>query len=351
MSSRAQYVGAAIARPRAHSTSSGFSLVELMVVIGIIAIVLTMTVPVLSGARQSARRAQTAALVNTVSTAIHQFRNDNRRMPGVFSQEELASPSNTGGFSQMENAILDLAGGVDPTADVSADHVFELSLDGRIVRVNTRQISSAHGPGYLPLPFKGYGSLVPQANGLAVARPGVDQVIDLMRGTVGNVEMPDILDAWGRPIMLWMQNEYAGESPSFSRLYSRIDESDSSARFYWATNRGYLEAPAQLQRSAIGGAILDVKRRRSFEALLGDPASPDHTSGGVGSHRIPLGPRGDFVLHGSGRDGIFLSNGGDERMEYRYCVSGMEVSVSGNDPADRYWRTMDGVDDLIVGCN
>ncbi|MBL8746048.1 MAG: prepilin-type N-terminal cleavage/methylation domain-containing protein [Phycisphaerae bacterium] len=339
------------AKPRALRARRGLTLIELLVVAAVLVVLLSVLVPVISGARDTARRAQTAVLINTVSTATSQFREHNRRLPGVFTQEELASPSNLTGFTQMENAILDLAGGVDPTADVGGPNVFEVSLNNKSVRVNTRMIASTGGPGYLPLVLKGMESAVPEANGLAPARPEIDQIVDRSRGTAGVLAMPDILDAWGHPVLMWAKNEYAGERPHFSRLTSESEESPRRARFYWATNQGYLASRSQIMSSAIGAGIDAEKRQRSLDALLGDPANPDPGSGGEGGIFLPLSSRGDFLLHTAGRDGEYLSNFGEVRLEYRYAPGGLNIQAGAGGSLDRYWRTTQGLDDMLLGGN
>lgn len=335
---------------RAH-TRRGLTLIELLVVLGIVVILAGLLIPVISGARNSARRAQTSVLINTVSTATSQFRRDHGRLPGVFTQEELASTTNQSGFTQMENAILDLAGGVDPSANIGNSSVFELALGRKTVRVNTELIAASGGPGYLPLVLKGMHSKVPEANGLAPARPDIDQVVDRSRGSAGQVEMPDILDAWGHPILLWNRNEFAGEYPRFSTIFSESEETSSHAQFYWASNRGYLASSAQSTASALGAGVNEGKRTRSMEALLGDPANPDPYSGGQGGLYVPIASRGDFVLHAAGRDGVYLTNNGEVRMEYRYSPGSLNLRVGLGDGNDRFWRYADGLDDSIVGGN
>lgn len=338
-------------RLRAGSAGRGFTLVELLVVAAIVAVLIGILIPAISGVRNSARRAQTASLINTVSTAASQFRQANRRMPGVFTQDQLSSPTNATGFTQMENAILDLAGGVAPEANLGEDHVFEIVLNNKAVRVNTRMVAASGGPGYLPLVAKGLDSKTPEANGLAPARPEMDQVVDLARGSAGKLEMPDILDSWGHPILLWTKNEYAGESPLFARLHSESEANQRRARFYWMSNQGYLGSRSQARASALGSEVVAGKRERSLHALLGNPAMPDPFSGGEGNVFVPMAPRGDFILHSAGRDGTYMPNGGEVRLEYRYSPGPMSLMVGLGEGLDRHWRNMDGLDDQITGGN
>jgi prepilin-type N-terminal cleavage/methylation domain-containing protein/prepilin-type processing-associated H-X9-DG protein len=59
--------------------TSGFTLVELLVVIGIIAIIITMLLPALNNAREAARRTQCAANLHNVGAALNIYANENRR--------------------------------------------------------------------------------------------------------------------------------------------------------------------------------------------------------------------------------------------------------------------------------
>jgi prepilin-type N-terminal cleavage/methylation domain-containing protein len=69
-----------------------FSLVELMVVIGIIALLIGIAMPAFSKARESARVASTGATISAISTGIEQFRADDKlggAYPPSYMMEEL----------------------------------------------------------------------------------------------------------------------------------------------------------------------------------------------------------------------------------------------------------------------
>jgi type II secretory pathway pseudopilin PulG len=327
------------------------TLVELLVVMAIIAVLASILVPGIAGVRRSAMNAQTLALMQTVTTAFTQFREEKQRLPGVFSQDAISSAANLSGFTQMENALLDLAGGVDPRTDLGAAHAFEVRMGDQSVRINTRMVGCSGGPGYLPLACKGLDSNEPQANGIAPARPGIDQIIDPNRGP-DKREMPDLLDAWGRPIILWSRNEFSGPNPVFSGNFSPQNATERRARFYWASNRGYLEAPSQASKSALGAGAEPSRRLRSIDAILGDPAMPNPASGGQEGHYVPLTAKGDFMLHTTGRDGLFMDNGGNPRVAYRYNPGDPTLFTNpGSDAGDRYLRAIEELDDVLIGVN
>src|SRR5262245_48228314 len=60
---------------------SGFSLVELLVVIGLVAILLAMLVPAVQKAREAANRMTCTGNLRQLGIAAHDYENDHRRLP------------------------------------------------------------------------------------------------------------------------------------------------------------------------------------------------------------------------------------------------------------------------------
>lgn len=347
-----------------------FTLVELLIVIAIIGILIGILIPALGGARDTARKSSTTALMTSVSTAINQFRAQNGRLPGHFSQSELAQSTESSGLTQMENALLELAGGLDPDAAASENYVFTVTIGGRMAVINTLKVGAKDGPGFLNLgaKFQSTGSRVGNTpveggwiegtSGLAPARPNADQI-----GTAeiftnqDKYQMPDIIDSYGKPVMLWSKNESHGTNPAPAFALLNAPPTSSPARqglYYWRTNFGYLGSVGttqtrQTRLSAIGSITPDTQRLRSLRAALGHPAFPvEFGSVGDPDSLVPASARGDYVLHSAGRDAIFLESK-DAITEYRYLPKGIDAPAAWLQETG--WRRIEDSDDLFLSGN
>ncbi len=349
--------------PTAAATPRGFTLLELLVVISIIALLIAILFPVLGGARSAARKTSTEALMRDVMTAVENFRIQKGRLPGVFSQRELASMANQfPGFTPMENALLDLAGGVvDPSEITGSPN--PASLDNPYIRVgptttvadqvlvDTLRIGDPTGPGYLqfkaenlfPIQGQATNQDIPDADGVTVAKG-----------------MPDIIDAFGQPLMLWVEDGGAPEKVTEVEDFARVEYATSlRARFYVNANRGYLDATKlgedqinQLCQSSLGGAVDDpltvddcmldaAARVANLTAVLGSPAFPVQPAIASETPSLPAQPRGKTVLISAGKDRAFFKRKElDAKLGY-----GPDGAIPGM-PTERA-PTVDDFDDLI----
>ncbi len=66
---------------RTRSSVSGFTLIELMVVIAIIGILAAITIPVIGRAMESAKRAQASTEISSLDTAVRAYYNEYSRFP------------------------------------------------------------------------------------------------------------------------------------------------------------------------------------------------------------------------------------------------------------------------------
>src|SRR5688572_12134261 len=67
----------------------GFTLAELLVVIGIIALLVSILVPVIGRVRISGQAADTAALIRAIDAACQTYQSDHQAYPGPLAADEL----------------------------------------------------------------------------------------------------------------------------------------------------------------------------------------------------------------------------------------------------------------------
>jgi type II secretory pathway pseudopilin PulG len=308
--------GDVLRRAKTHRGAGGFTLTELLIVVGVIVLLIGLLVPGLSLVRQAARVSATKSVMNTVAGAATSFRNDNRRLPGLFGQQEIGSlDANARLLTQAENALLELSGGVmEGVTSSPATADFEpvvIEMGRRTLYVDPRAVGSAsEGAGYLEIRGRYLG--VPDAE-------------DRVR-TGGGV-MPTLLDAWGRPMLVWSKNESAGRSPVFAELSTETvgDDSSSSgagerALFYFTPQVGVTASERQRDRSLLGVKLVGNRvpggpRKQiipTLDGLLGHPGFPGEPqdAGDGTTLSKPLAGRGDVLVHSAGPDGVFLSHGG-----------------------------------------
>src|SRR5690349_14358399 len=92
---------------------AGFSLTELLVVIGIIVLLVGILLVALGAVQKKARKTQTLATMNAFSSACQAFQAENGRYPGVIPDDVINANLNAGApmLSSTENALLELIGG------------------------------------------------------------------------------------------------------------------------------------------------------------------------------------------------------------------------------------------------
>jgi prepilin-type N-terminal cleavage/methylation domain-containing protein len=369
-----------------------FTLVELLAVIGIIALLLAILLPALAGARTAAKRTATEALMREVLSASQSFQSTNGRPPGFFSATDVGGRTNRQdrGFTAMENMILDLAGGVvppndaraseSPEADNSLIRVGPFATADENVLVDVADIGAQDGPGYLSLPQSELRPIAGQFSPIDETDWYNDRG-EIVKG------MPDVVDSFGQPILAWVQDPAAPLNPPASAGANPYDyfaqeefvpSDNNRAPFYWASNAGYLtsgvaysaspddtkpwtfglgEAPNgvnQTQRSMLGEIDIDEQQRiASLAGILGSPAFPVERESATDPWR-PARPRGSLVLTSAGADSIYFrrpiesagpnsAGGGDADLNVvGYAPTGQQAFVD-----SKVVRTVDDADDII----
>lgn len=308
--------------PPIHTRRSAFTLVEILVVVVIIGLLIGLLFPALSGARSAARKASTQSLLSSIKTGVAQFRSENRRLPGYFSQDQMGQASNIpsgsrGGFTNMQNALLDLAGGVrtdllpneadspsgnDPPARIA---VGPTTANEKVV-VDRSSIGAADSGTYLELPQDAF-----------ISNPDTGPA-----GDPANRWMPTIHDSYGQPVVMWTINDAAGGDSQFAAINAPPNPaapSSQRAKFYWASNAGIFQSESlgnrrpvnQRNNSLLSAFRSNPQRVGTMFAILGNPAFPVSNNGliafGSPTAVVPAAARGDVVLHSAGPDSIFAN--------------------------------------------
>ncbi len=324
------------------TSSRAFSLIEMMVVLGILVLVLAIVIPAVNAARTSARKAATLQTLTGVSQASSQFVIDKRRLPGYFSLKDLADNAANRGFTSIDNVLLDLAGAIT-TQNVNNGNgqACDLAAGPRVVDVGPLGTVQAR------VDLLGYGS-TKQVAGVTVAgylkldeRTFKRQCLqNSKRVTAGaaeaNLALPTLVDYFGQPVLAWQQDTVAANAVFASEDYS------TRARFYRRTNRGFLNATAlgdfgESQTDAEKGSLLAeatgsvnsvANRALTMEAIFGNPASPDSTNPNKAADA-----RASLLFHSAGKDGVYL--GKKDRGGKRAVAASMGLQYqSGADPVN-----------------
>jgi len=307
---------------------AAFTLVEMLTVLGILAIVIAIIIPVMGKARNAARNADTRTTLNTLGQAIASFNTDQRRLPGYFNAKLMGDPVNasTYGWDGCGNLMLDLIGGITTQAqNVSAGIITvgpgngaqsQVNVDLHALGATTQSKSGVVNRGYYTMDTKRF---------VAQNQPGQ------RFGGNDNALFPSLIDNFGQPILAWVSDEGANSSAAMSAIDASNANAPNGARFYWASNAAFLNngpngvtALGRIGASQVytninrSGSLLspannntapgDPRNARvvTMDALLGNPASPSEPPAPI----VPLAARGPIVLHSAGVDGVFL-NGQD----------------------------------------
>ncbi|MBX3364505.1 MAG: type II secretion system protein [Phycisphaeraceae bacterium] len=295
--------------------AGAFSLIELLVVISIVALVIALVLPALGGARDVARRGESLAVMNEFAAAVEQFRQDHDRLPGVFTPSQMGSSENadTYGFTAMENALLELMGGlVTTTSPNSEERNFGPSAAaraenqslGRYVNAQLMGTSYPGNPGYFT-PRGKYWT--------AMDRP--TQQWGSGAALTTDADIPDLVDAWGNPFLLWVEDDAGPRRITSVDDFARIAQTGNNyARFYWASNAGYLRANEfgrrgrnQSADSLLGDTVGALNRQRTMTGLLGSPDFPIGDLDTVAMNLLlPSAPRSAMLIMSAGADGLHL---------------------------------------------
>lgn len=334
----------------------GFSLIEMLTVLGILALVLAIIVPAIAKARTTARRADTAILLNQVGNACQAFKADERREPGYFSQLEMGSPTNASqvGFDNMTNIMFDLIGGIVPRDTTATGTVLEagpFTVGGaENIKIDTSKLGAQRQTNKGTI-VKGYFQFDPKrfivqngGNGGGLRMAGSPNSANTI------YDMPVLVDTFGTPVLAWVLDDAPAAAVPTAPFARETAAANARSRFYWGTNAGFVNSArlgklGENQNDTDAGSLLSSvvvasapSRAATLAGLLGDPSSPVLP---LTNPAVPTRARSPILLHSAGERGVYL--GKSERGGRVATGTSNEVRyVANQDPI-----TGGGFDDMI----
>jgi type II secretory pathway pseudopilin PulG len=370
----------ATAKPRLRDRAPrGFSLTELLVVIGIIILLIGLLLVALGQVRKKALRSRTESVMTQFANACTAFQAEHGMYPGVIPDEVILATIDTNGLALLsftENALLHLMGGyrvMSPNDYATPPNAVEIEYDAYLaaaagaaveltfdqggpnpwkIVIDKRKIGEGpviNGKSYGPYFTPGQSDIAPASYAISGAEP--------TNPTPTN-EIPDLIDGWGQPII------YIRAARNRGPLVDRNPAANPRPQFTpWSTspNRGgvwrYLRSIAlgelsenQNELSIFGGAsgisaaLSDPQVDEAFAVLLSHPAFfKSAITTPAGSPRLGS-PRGQFMLWSAGADGVFMSRV-DGTGSRSAPLSGANIAEKFINPGP---RVLDEFDDVRV---
>lgn len=279
----------------------GFSLTELLVVIGIIVLLIGLLLVALGGVRERAKQTDTESIMRTFGAACEQFQMEHGFYPGIVPERVLAQAGAAAKFTSTENALLHMTGGyrvLPPNASAQETNEYD-NYDGQEILLGTGATQwklkvdinkIGEGPLINGKPYAPYFTISGNEVGVAAGQ-----------WNNPSVNVPDLLDSWEMPILYFRRLRPDGP------LVGNATASPPP-QFTLAGQSGYIGSTALGGRSVnqvydagnnVPGSILSVfnpvdQGDLNLARIIEHPALPGQ-------------PRGAFMLLSPGPDSVYLS--------------------------------------------
>lgn len=196
---------------------AGFSLTELLVVIGIIALLTGLLMVALRGVGIKAKQTQTESTMRQVLNACTAFQGENGRLPGVIPENLLNANQQ---ITSTENVLLDLLGGfrvLGPTdltgsaADIDYQNFKTQATATSSMVEMTWPVAGGQWSLVVDTRKIGEGPIVNGKPRAPYFTPGASELVKASYPPATNnandptTLIPDLIDAWGQPILFIKQ--------------------------------------------------------------------------------------------------------------------------------------------------